>query len=130
MRSPNGSVIKWILALLWVGSSFGCAPKLTGAWEIADVQPPGASFPFSRVQFDAAGKYTATGLYDGSGRMTDEVRTTTGDFRQSGAGLQRQPHKGDSQSYRVRRRLDGKMEILMEHPAQPRPLKAILAPSS
>lgn len=107
----------------------GCAPKLAGSWETVDVQPAGASFPFNTVQFDPSGKYTASGLYDGSGRMTDEVRTTTGDFRHSGSQLQFQPHKGDPQSYQMRRRLDGKMEIILHTPGEQGQLKAILAPS-
>lgn len=108
----------------------GCAPKLSGAWETVDVQPPDASFPFNRVQFDPAGKYTATGLYDAGGRMTSDVHTTTGDFRQSGSQLQIQPHKGDPRVYRLRRRLDGKMEIILDASGQPTPIKAVLAPSS
>lgn len=97
---------------------------------MVNVQPPGAAFPFNRVQFDPAGKYTATGMYDGSGRMADDVRTTTGDFRQSGSQLQIQPHKGDPQVYTVRRRLDGKMEIILNAPGQPKPITAVLAPNS
>ncbi len=106
-----------------------CAPKLSGGWETVDVQPAGASFPFNRIQFDPSGKYTSTGLFDGSGRMTDEVRTTTGDFRQIGSQLQFQPHKGDPQSYHMRRRLDGKMEVILDTPGQKGQLKAVLAPS-
>ncbi len=107
----------------------GCAPKLSGSWETVDVQPAGASFPFNTIQFDPSGKYTASGLYDGSGRMTNEVRTTTGDFRQSGSQLQFQPHKGDLQSYQMRRRLDGKMEVILASPGQQGQLKAVLSPS-
>ena len=107
----------------------GCAQTLSGGWETVDVQPAGASFPFNRIQFDPSGKYTASGLFDGSGRMTDDVRTTTGDFRQSGSQLQVQPHKGDPQSYRMRRRLDGKMEVILDTPGQKGQLKAVLAPS-
>jgi hypothetical protein len=112
-----------------VAAMAGCAPKLSGSWETVDVQPAGASFPFNTVQFDPSGKYTASGLYDGSGRMTNEVRTTTGDFRQSGSQLQFQPHKGDLQSYQMRRRLDGKIEVILASPGQQSQLKAILAPS-
>jgi hypothetical protein len=107
----------------------GCTQKLSGGWETVDVQPAGASFPFNRIEFDPNGKYTATGLFDGSGRMTDEVRTTTGDYRQSGSQLQVQPHKGDPQSYRMRRRLDGKMEVILDTPGQKGQLKAVFAPS-
>lgn len=109
--------------------SAGCAPKLSGGWETVDVQPAGASFPFNRVQFDPAGKYTATGLYDANGRMADDVRTTTGDFQQSGTQLQFQPHKGELQTYRTRRRIDGKLEVILDTPGQKGQLKAILAPS-
>ncbi len=107
----------------------GCAPKLSGGWETVDVQPAGASFPFNRIQFDPAGKYTATGLYDGSGRMTEDAHTTTGDFRQSGSQLQFQPHKGDPQAYTLHRRLDGKIEVILDTPGQKKQLKAVLAPS-
>src|SRR5262245_39093696 len=85
MRPRNEWICPALVFGILVTTLEGCAPKLAGGWETVDVQPAGASFPFNRIQFDATGKYTATGLYDGSGRMTDEVRTTTGDFRQSGA---------------------------------------------
>lgn len=107
----------------------GCASQLSGSWETVDVQPTGASFPFNTIQFDPSGKYTASGLYDGSGRMTDEVRTTTGDYTQTGSQLQFQPHKGDPQSYQMRRRLDGKMEVILRTPGAQGQLKAVLAPS-
>jgi len=107
----------------------GCAPKLSGGWETVDVQPKGASFPFNNIQFDAQGKYTASGLYDGNGRMTDEVRTTTGNYRQLGSELQVVPDKGDPQSYRMHRRLDGKLEVVLDIPGQKKQLKAVLAPS-
>jgi len=116
------------LGVLMIATA-GCAPKLSGAWETVDVQPAGASFPFNRIQFDPAGKYTASGLYDGSGRMTEDVRTTTGDYRQSGSQLQFQPHKGALQSYHMRRRLDGKIEVILDSPGTQGHLKAVLAPS-
>ena len=116
-----------VSALIICGFSAGCAPKLAGSWELVDVQPAGASFPFNRVQFDPCGKYTASGLYDGSGRMTDEVRTTTGDYRQAGSQLQFQPHKGDAQTYRMRRRMDGRIEVLLDTPGSKGQLKAVLA---
>jgi hypothetical protein len=112
-----------------VAALCGCAPKLTGGWETVDVQPAGASFPFNRIEFDPSGKYTSSGLFDGSGRMTNDVRTTTGDYRRSGSQLQVQPHKGDPQTYRLRRRLDGKMEIILDIPGQKVRPKAVLAPS-
>jgi beta-glucanase (GH16 family) len=118
-----------LLGLLAWCAAAGCAPKLSGSWETVDVQPAGASFPFNTVQFDPSGKYTASGLYDGSGRMTNEVRTTTGDFRQSGSQLQIQPHKGELQSYQLRRRLDGKLEVILQRPGEQGQLKAIFAPS-
>ena len=119
-----------MLVLLLVVFAAGCAQKLSGDWEAVQVSPPGASFPFNRVQFDPAGKYTATGLYDGHGRMTDEVRTTTGDFRQSGGKLQILPHKGDAQAYRIRRRLDGKMEVILDVSDQKESVRAVFAPSN
>lgn len=122
------SACTWTASGVLIAAMAGCSPKLSGSWETVDVQPAGASFPFNRIQFDPSGKYTASGLYDGSGRMTDEVRTTTGDYRQAGSKLEFRPHKGDPQSYRMRRRLDGKMEVILDAPSQG-PLKAVFAPS-
>lgn len=106
----------------------GCTQKLSGGFETVGVHPPEASFPFNRIEFDPSGKYTASGLYDGSGRMTDEVRTTTGEFRQSAGKLEIAPHRGDVQAYRIRRRLDGRMEILLDSPDRKQSIRAILAP--
>lgn len=145
-RKPPGSLFKlarkpgrpclgcprkpWVLlyATIVIGGIGGCAGKLAGSWETVQVRPAGASFPFNRIQFDA-GKYTAMGLYDGNGRMTEEVQTTTGEFHQSGSLLRFKPHEGENQSYRVRRRLDGKLEIVMKRPGG-KPLTAVLAPGS
>lgn len=105
----------------------GCSNKIAGSWETVQIKPAGASFPFNRIQFDG-GKYTAVGLYDGSGRMADEVQSTAGDYQQTGSKIKIQPYKGEEQSYTVRRRLDGKLEIVFRG-AGGKPLKAVLAQS-
>jgi hypothetical protein len=106
----------------------GCAKDLSGSWETVQVRPEGASFPFNRIQF-GEGTYTAFGLYDGDGRMAEDVQTTTGEYRRSGSALQIKPHKGANQSYHVRRRLDGRLEIVMTRPGG-KPLTAVLAPGN
>lgn len=127
---PTPSLLTLLVLGLILLSTTGCAQKLSGGWETVGVHPPEASFPFNRIEFDPAGKYTASGLYDAKGQMTDEVRTTTGEFQQSGGQLKILPHKGDAQAYRIRRRLDGRLEVTLDVPGQKQPLRAILAPSN
>jgi len=114
------------VALILFGAIGGCMANVTGSWEVVDVQPRGASFPFNRVSFDEHGKYTATGLYDSEGRLSDDVHTVTGQVERKGREVRLLPAKGTAVVYRTRRRLDGKLEMTLTVPGQDRPLTAVL----
>ncbi|MDO8630743.1 MAG: hypothetical protein Q7R41_09635, partial [Phycisphaerales bacterium] len=70
--------------LVAVSAAGGCTANVAGSWQVVDVKPRGASFPFNRVTFDGQGKYTAMGLYDSEGRMSEDVHTTTGQVERKG----------------------------------------------
>jgi hypothetical protein len=115
-----------LVALVAAG---GCTANVAGSWQVVDVKPRGASFPFNRVTFDEQGKYTATGLYDSEGRMSEDVHTATGQVERKGGDVRLVPAKGTAVIYKTRRRLDGKLEMTLRVPGQDRPLTAVLAPA-
>ncbi len=106
----------------------GCSTNMAGSWEVVEVHPEGASFPFRQVSFDDQGKYTATGMFDADGRMTGKQHTTTGQAQRKGRELRMAPSKGTAVVYQTRRRLDGRLELVLKVPGQDRPLTAVLAP--
>ena len=114
------------VALIAPAAVGGCTPNVAGSWEVVDVQPRGASFPFNRVSFDQQGKYTSTGIYDAQGRLSDDVHTATGQFERKGRDVRLVPAKGTAVVYKTRRRFDGKLEMTLEVPGQNHPLTAVL----
>jgi hypothetical protein len=109
-----------------VASAGGCTANVAGSWQVVDVKPRGASFPFNQVTFDGQGKYTSTGLYDSEGQMSEGVRTITGQVDRKGCDMRLVPAKGTAVIYKTRRRLDGKLEMTLRVPGHDRALTAVL----
>jgi hypothetical protein len=110
-----------------VAAAGGCTANVAGSWQVVEVKPRGASFPFNHVTFDRQDKYTATGVYDSEGRMSEDVHTATGQVLRKGRDVRLVPAKGTAVAYKTRRRLDGKLEMILRVPGQNRPLIAVLA---
>ena len=88
------------LALVFTGCS------ITGSWKRVRVDPPGVPFPVEHVTFGADRSYTASWSHEGS------PRTSTGMFDWNGMRLDIHQSGMQPRSYRARRRLDGKLELI------------------
>jgi len=107
-----------VSTLLWGGCSLG------GTWRVVEIDPPGAAFPFTQATFDATGRYTATGPFTAQGERSGDSHSMTGTYNLFGAKMNLSPEGGPTLSYRIRRRLDGKVVMVFRPPNQDRSITA------
>lgn len=82
----------------------GCG--VAGSWKRIAIDPPGIPFPLDRVTFDAQNHYTA------SWKQGGRERTSTGTYKSNMFTLEVAQHGQAARTYRVRRRMDGKLELI------------------
>lgn len=84
----------------------GCG--VAGSWKRIAIDPPGVPFPLEYVTFDTKNHYTATWKQDG------RARTSTGTYKSNLFTLDVAQTGQTPQTYRLHRRLDGKLQLIYE----------------
>lgn len=113
---------------LAVLAASGCS--IAGSWKTSEVRPQGAAFPINQVTFDAQGKYTATGEFSAQGAYNGDMHTTTGTYKKQWQMVRVSPIGGPPLEYKTRRRLDGKLVMILKVPGQDREITAVLTPAT
>lgn len=124
---PSIARLLFCAAVVWVS---GCSNNIAGSWQTAEIHPQGAAFPINQVTFDAQGKYTATGAFSAQGAYSGDTHTTTGDYTRKQQVVRVSPVGGPPVEYRIRRRLDGKLVMILKLPGEKGEVSAVLTPAT
>lgn len=102
----------------------GCSAP-AGKWQLVRVDPPGAPFPITQIEFGDGGAYSAKGKFTQRGEPAPKTQTTTGKFKRDGGFFHLAPTGRAAFGLRTYLRLDGKMVMTLQPPGRDWKVKGI-----
>lgn len=107
-----------VLALLpMILAEAGCAAP-AGRWQLVEIDPPGAAFPITQIEFGENGAYRSKGKFTADGEPTIKTHSATGKFSREDGLMKLAPSGHSAIGLSTRLRLDGKMVMTLAPPGR------------
>ncbi len=102
---------------LSLGFLGGCSEP-AGRWQLVEVDPPGAAFPITQIEFGEGGAYRSKGQFTPEGEPTIKTQSATGKFSRQDGLLHLAPTGRGGIGFSTRLRLDGRMIMTLQPPGR------------